>query len=1484
MVENLRLSLLGNLVISRSGVPVTGFTSSKVPALLCYLAVTRRPHLRPALAGLLWGEQPELTSQANLRKALTNLHKLVGPYVDITRETVAFNHDSSYWLDVEAFEARTGRAAETVGIEPLQEAVDLYRGDFLEGFYLRDAPGFEEWALGQRARFRELFVQALYALVVHHSQRGPVGHAAATDYVTRLLALEPWREEAHRQLMLLLAASGQRTAALTQYETCRQVLAKELGVEPSTETREIYDLLVKGERLPETLLTPLSWQRESRVVGACPFRGLAAFREQDAPLFFGREQFTGRLLTAMHHRPLVVVAGSSGSGKSSVVFAGLVPHLRSVEDWRVADFRPGTHPFQALAAAILPVISPQMTETDRLLEAGRLAEALAGGELDLCDVLEPALQRQGQAQRLLLVVDQFEELYTLCSETEVRRRFVDALLTVAERAGHRREPCLVLLLTMRADFMGQALAYRPFADALQEASLLLGPMNRPELQAAIEKPAEAQGAAFEAGLVQRILDDVGEEPGNLPLLEFALTLLWERNNHGWLTHAGYEEIGGVEGALARHADQVYGSLEENEQAAARHVFAQLVLPGEGTEDTRRRATRAEVGDDNWGLVQHLADKRLVVTGRDTTGAELVEVVHESLIQGWGQLRDWIEAGRAFRTWQERLRVALHQWETDRRDEGGLLRGAPLVEAEGWLTERGSDLSEAERDFVQAGVDLRTKEAAEREAQRQRELTTAHQLAEAESQRADERARDAGRLRRRAAWLGLALILALLAVGVAVGYWKRSANLATEKAAAANVAEQQAGLATSRELAAAAVNAANQDPELGVLLALEAVKAGDTVEAANALHATLPGLHLMHTWPYAAFCYGSDLTGDLRRAALLNPDGSVTLWQLPTSSFINVAEMQSVATLSLPSPVTYCRLGRDGARLFITRATDDESLAAEVWDVPTQKLLFALPQGTGSVVCLTEASPDMRLVATLPCNSVELTLWEVATGSQLFTWSTGHAPIHSTNDPRWYGIDYFVFSADGTRLVTAGIDGTTRVWDTATGQSQFILMGHDGQVLEAEFSPNGQRLATAGWDNTARIWDMTPGMNAGKEIVHIERDNAVLVVAFSPDGEKLVTGNMDGVIELWDAVDGGLLLSLKGNPGGVGMLVFTPDGEHLFSEAGDSQTRLWDLSPDHELLTLLAPVAMPLFSPDGAIVAAGTGDGRALLWDSQTGDLLHSLSGHSDLTFLAFSPDGKKLATTSWDGTGKVWDVHSGMELLNLPNNGDALYFPAFSPDGRRLAAGTNSGAIKIWDAATGQELLTLNGHTEPAYGVAFSPDGRLLASGSWDNTSRIWDATTGEELALIRHGSDAFWVAFSPDGSRLATTEGPGLARIWDITSLPPREVLTLRGHTSSVLAVVYSPDGTQLATGSFDGTVRLWDAASGQELLNLGLHTDGVISVGFSPDGSRLVSGGWDGTVRVYALRLEELVALAQQRLTRSLTDEECHRYLHVDTCPATP
>ena len=520
--------------------------------------------------------------------------------------------------------------------------------------------------------------------------------------------------------MRLLALSGQREAALGRYEVCVRVLSKELGVEPSPETQRLYEQIMKGEWPHVAPTETSSTTRQPRSIGASPYRGLAAFREQDSAFFFGREQFTHQLLEAIRtRREAAVIIGSSGSGKSSVVYAGAIPRLQSEGDWWVVNLRPGTNPFNSLSAALLPLLEPEQSETDRLIDSQKLAAALSDGSLSLRRLLERVLEKNYGKPNHLLFIDQFEELYTLCPEQGVREQFLDALLDIVEDGNEYQKPPCALLLTLRADFMGQALSYRPFADALQRGSLMLGPMTQEELRLAIEKPAEAQGAAFEPGLVDRILEDVGSEPGNLPLLEFALTLLWDEAESGWLTHAGYERIGSVQGALANYADRIYSELDEVSQEKTQQVFSQLVHPGEGTVDTRRVATRLEIGDGNWSLVQHLADQRLVVTGLDVSGKEIVEVVHEALISNWGRLRGWIEADRAFRTWQERLRSAIRQWLASDRDEGVLLRGAPLAEAEGWLAEKENYLSQLEQEFIRASLYQREYHRMQQERSRRR---------------------------------------------------------------------------------------------------------------------------------------------------------------------------------------------------------------------------------------------------------------------------------------------------------------------------------------------------------------------------------------------------------------------------------------------------------------------------------------------------------------------------------------------------------------------------------------------------------------------------------------------------------------------------------------------------------------------------------------------------------------------------------------------
>ena len=449
----------------------------------------------------------------------------------------------------------------------------------------------------------------------------------------------------------------------------------------------------------------------------CPYRGLFHFGPDDAEFFFGREVFVEELFEATHNHNFIPVLGASGSGKSSVVLAGLVPKLQQAGHRLFTHFRPGSDPIQALAESLVPLYTSG-NDTVQIAQARALGRYFHDDKVILRDIFSH-IERRHPNHRLLLIADQFEEIYTLCPDQKIRHRFLDILLAGFPSNSNNTN---VLVATMRADFLGNALSYSKFGDVLRNADIKIRSMNRSELSEVIVKPPEKLGVTFQDGLVKRILDDVEDEPGNLPLLEFALTELWKRRTGKQLTHAAYEEIGEVTGALARHADHNYRKLSAIEQEQMRRIFIQLVRPGEGTEDTRRLATKAELGDDKWSLVQKLAarDARLVVTSQNAANQETVEIVHEALIRNWGELRQWMDTDPSFRAWQERLRVAMYQWKHTQQDEGTLLPSAALVEAEEKLKEHREDLSAAELEFIQASAALRDRE--KKQAQRRRRLT------------------------------------------------------------------------------------------------------------------------------------------------------------------------------------------------------------------------------------------------------------------------------------------------------------------------------------------------------------------------------------------------------------------------------------------------------------------------------------------------------------------------------------------------------------------------------------------------------------------------------------------------------------------------------------------------------------------------------------------------------------------------------------------
>jgi WD40 repeat protein len=1232
-----------------------------------------------------------------------------------------------------------------------------------------------------------------------------------------------------------------------------------LGAEPSPRTQDAYQQILKGEALLAPSAVEAVLERELRTVGPCPYRGLAAFREADAPFFFGREAFVEQLEAAIAASPfLTAVVGASGSGKSSVVSAGLLPRLHASGDWLLITLRPGAQPFQALATAVIPALEPDLRETARLVEGRHLTDALASGEIALADVVARIRGKDPGHRRVLLVIDQFEELYTLCPDAEERRRFTDTLLTVPKSA---IGSCL---LTLRADFMGQALAYRPFADALQPAVRLLGPMTREELRAAIEKPAAMQGAAFEVGLVSRLLDDVGEEPGNLPLLEFALMLLWQRLDFGWMTHAAYEAIGRVEGALARYADEVVESISAEENAMARRIFTQLVQPGEGTEDTRRVATRADVGEAAWTLVQRLADQRLVVTARyQTTGVETVEVVHEALIRSWGQLQTWLAEDRAFRTWQERLRASLHTWESTGHDEGALLRGVPLAEAEEWLRRRIEELGETERVFVQEGLALRERRASEREAQHQAELEGARQLAEAHEQAVREREEalrhaaiglaSEARLQMQGANQDLAILLALEAVEHYPYTWQ------AEHALAQVVLDRR--LVWQFSPGAWATRQAEPSPDGAKLAAM----ANDGV-------LRVWDLASMETQLTVDAYQGEDATYQWLQ---WSPSGDriltgTTLGPMCPASTVPVRIWDAKSGVLL---VELCRSSSadwspDGARV-VTSGFGQEQVT--VWDAWSGQVVYALPGDRGTVWGASY-SPNGRWIATSLGQ-----IWDAQTGA-LVRVLGGYRDLTSDDGEPW-----LVWSRNGAYL-GSGMTGTARVWDAASGTEVLILdTGYKGKA-DLAWSPGDDRLlitGDVGETSQAALWDVSTGERL-YELPHFERCD---VDPWSPTGDRIMLTHSEGHVTVWEAESGHELLRLIAHDGKA-RARWLPGGSGFVTTDLRGLIRIWryttaDFTKGCDVKWTPKRRGFrsqkPFWSPDGTRVGRNWPDGTVRVWHIETGaEILRIHENYpTGVGNMEWSPDGERILTGAGSGDVDIWDAVTGQHLLALPGHDGQASWVRWSPDGRRALSCSSDHRAIISDTLTGRPLVTI---TEQASNCgAWSPDGARIVLAGWyphGGPTRIWDPATGEALLTLladdfEHGTSA--VVWSPDGTRIVTFSLDDLGRVWDAVTGDLLASFTAR---SGYLAEC-SPSGDRFLLGGRSG-IHVWDAATLQEVVTYPVES-AEVQARWSPDGKAIAIAYQSGDLRVYPgwQSLEELVAYARAHcVVRELTPEERARY----------
>jgi serine/threonine protein kinase/WD40 repeat protein len=1143
----------------------------------------------------------------------------------------------------------------------------------------------------------------------------------------------------------------------------------------------------------------------------CPYRGLLSFDEEHARFFFGRGGDVQRLVEKLKRTRFLSVLGPSGSGKSSLVRAGLIPALRAgvlpgSEAWEIRVMKPGAEPLAVLGSHLA-----HLTEDSR----ATIAERMRAEPHTLHLASSVALAGRPEGERLVWVIDQFEEVFTLCRDEGERAAFVSNLLDAATAPGGRA----MVVITMRADFYPKCAAYPELAHYVAGGQFLVSPMQEEGLRQAISEPAAMVGLRFDEGLIDSILDEVRAEPGGLPLLEHALLELWERRRDGTLTLEAYRDAGGVEGALAKRADAVFEAFDGHQQGMARRVLLRLTQPGEGTEDTRRRARVAELVTDKEetdaleAVLDELIRVRLLTaSGEEGGGGRWVEVSHEALIRAWPRLRGWIEEDRAGLRLHRRLTDTAQEWADTERDEGLLFRGARLAEALEWRTHHERELNELERDFLE-----HSRATAEREAGRLRRTNR--------------------RLRGLLAGVAIFLVVALVAGSLAL---IQRGKAVSQRARAQHVAL----VAESQRLGAQAL--VEQRLDRSLLLAREAINLDDSVETR------------------------SDLLGDLLRSP-----GAIGVLQGNGNRLLRLALSPDGRTLAASDTIGYVMFFDTEKRHMIGEPLPFGNIGNVAFGVlaygPDGKsLVVGYGQASGGVLDILDAgthrieaeavleapvndasfSPDgTRLAATLDDGS--LVVVSAATGSTLrraprlrraFFASPRFAPdgkriVASIGDPvegiavlnaRTLDVEQTLqtqakepaidLSPDGRTLAEGShVDGAVWLLDLESGRHQVMDGRHEAGVNFVRFSPDGRTMATTSDDRTVILWDV--GSRSVRETLAGHSDS-VLGAAFSSDGRTLYTDGLDKSVIMWDVggrqrlaqpfVIGGNETALEG--------AFTPDGSILATPVNEHDVQLWDtrtlsaIGPP--LLGSRQPISGLAFSPDGRLVVATSRDG-VFFWDvrnrSPAGPPIADRDG--DLGVVQFSPDGRTLAIGSDRNRVLLFDAQTRALIASLPTvvalRGEqaGVHGLAFKPDGTSLAAALEGGAVDVWNMSDRRQVFSLSADSQGAFGIAFSPDGRTIATGGADGRIVLWDAGTGRTIGgpLTGLAGAVLSVGFDKAGSTLVGSSTGGTVQLWDVATHKPVGS-PLPGPANAWVVARFDPDGKHLLTEYQSGQAYLWD------------------------------------------------------------------------------
>lgn len=1214
----------------------------------------------------------------------------------------------------------------------------------------------------------------------------------------------------------------------------------------------------------------------------CPYKGLAPYQPQDTQDFAGRDELAMNIIARLAGANFLGVVGPSGSGKSSLVRAGVVPLLWTegqleTHAWQTLITTPGAHPLEELAVrlSLLTGISP-----------GSLIEDLKRDTKTLRLAVRQFFASDSTDAGLCIIVDQFEEIFTLCRDEAERSAYIEAILSIITLA----QLPVKLMIILRADFYGHCAQFPELAKLLSNNQTLVGQMREAEYREAILLPAERVGLQLESGLVELLLEEIHGEAGALPMLSHALQETWKLRRGNLLTVEGYLETGGIRGAIAETAETIYQSLPEKSQEIARQIFLRLAEIEDEYLATSRPSlleeffTDTEQDDAIREILEQLTQARLL-----TMDDEKVAVAHEALFSQWPTLAAWLQADIEGLRIHRHLTKAALDWQKRGQDQSDLYRGARLAQAREWSKNNSAHLSALEKEFLRQGHSYEN-------------------------------------LRRRRVTIGAAILILIfgLITSLAVYQGRNAKNSEATAIAYLEEVQKQRDLALAHQWGATGqflLDSNGKGPLISALLGVESLGMARTLEGDQILREVLqmfPKLIVStnHGWhvneikffPGGDFVaiatysdtgkgtckvldtftgeeisvmefdgevYDVDVSPSGDKVVCGGSDGIAKVWDPFSGTEISrMDHSEAVNTVAFSPDGKSVLSGSEDGRAVLweiisgkiishqehissvskVEFSDDGNIAISgggnllIWEASTGKTLLDIPEHL-SGAAIVAASPNNNVIASAGNPFHGIRIWDLEHKEEVFHFEK----TTSIHDLR--------FSDDGNLLISGDDDGNVQIWDLSTGEEKqtFSHFGDLGWVNTVDFQDQNSWVISGSNDSTARVWDAT----TGEELFRIFESSSVYDVAFSPDGKYAVTGGLDGSLRIWELKGWDGATASKDFETRVLDVKFDPSGQLILLGDGDGHVRIWNLITGEDTqwtAHLEGRVNSIAISKNGRFILSGGSDGFARLWDSQN-EFVGIKIEHASVLDVAFSPTHRIAASggCDWNWRGncmhgyvKIWDITDG-EITAQYSHDDYVTSIDFSPDGSRLISGSRDGTIIIWDMAKGEEISHITYDPENwgdvINSVAFHPNGEWIATGGLDGSIRIWDTTTLSEIIRINHEIDATSINFN------------------------------------EVNDISFSPDGKWIASGSNDHTVRVWSVETGEEIARMH-HDREVTAVSFSPDGRTILSSSLDGTAKIWLWKSNDLIEKACERIVRNMTIYEWQQYIgnstdFRETCP---